>query len=98
MSDETKIEPVLTAEEWAEARAERESWSIGERVRFATEEAGLDDTAQLIAFANDALPADDHRKITREQIDMLRTAWEATYHEPPTFVDALTSYLPPEGT
>lgn len=57
----------------------------------------------LIALANATLPDSDPRKITREKIAELRDAIEvvanATRDEASNlaFLDALSSYLPPEG-
>lgn len=81
-----KIEPALSAEEWAEALAETEpSWSVEERVRYAVAEAGLAETEELIAFANHVLDPGDQRKITREMINALKVifaGWEGMGQDP----------------
>lgn len=77
-----KLDPALSAEEWAEARAGEDgdaAFTIADRVRFAVEEASLRNAVQLIAFANDDLPVSERRKITRAMINALRVivnAWD----------------------
>lgn len=106
MSDETKIEPALSAEEWATSRIPG-GVAAGEWI--TPEQA-----PGYIALLNDALPDDDPRKITREKIDKLREmvsyaagayTFSAESEELKAdeamlapFLDALASYLPPETT
>lgn len=79
MSDEPRVAPALSAEEWAEWRKGDSDigWAIaGVRVR---------NIAQLIAVANDSLEDDDPRKITRERIALLRmvvSMWDGLGPDP----------------
>ena len=86
MSDETKIAPALTPEEWARAGNAQElsfgadGWVTAKASRTDAYRDGAlnvkasDRLPALIALANAALPDDDPRKITREWIDRMRRA------------------------
>lgn len=86
---ESKIEPTLTAEEWAAGRVvwrdaevewrAGESFDISYRIPDEVPTAQPDDrssVAQMIAVANAALPDSDPRKITRKTVVMLRESSE----------------------
>ena len=95
MSDETKIAPALTPEEWREKLAVRADgtalWPISITFLSALHiqiTRDIDFTAEkpatltaLIALANAALPDDDQRKITRTKLDLLREAAEMISQE-----------------
>ena len=89
-----KIEPALTAEEWAENERHSIDYMIESR-------SGRCEYAKVVALANWALD-DDPRKITRETIDgLLRVADDLATpdrHSRPLYAlaRALESYLPPE--
>lgn len=97
-----KIEPALSAEEWAEvSRMEIEAVAAQFYER----------PVAVVAFANAALPDSDPRKITRETVNLLREIVaneheSAKLNEPSNIgeaeisgltqlADALKSYLPP---
>jgi hypothetical protein len=91
-----KIEPALSAEEWKHAQ---ESGRHGHGVRAV-------EIYREIAHLNAALLDSDPRKITRGQIERLRRAVAIAVSESRDsdasfglmLLDALESYLPPEGT
>jgi hypothetical protein len=90
-----RIEPALTPEQWIEHREALNDDGYGYQAVPYWE--GLAGQAGAIAVANDLLPDSDPRKITRERITLLRDpAYRET--EQMAFIDALASYLPPEGT
>ena len=67
MSDETKVGPALTAEEWKrfdpkDAASHCEANAVAYETDFHV----------MMAIANAALPDDDPRKITREDVRYLR--------------------------
>jgi hypothetical protein len=96
-----RIEPALTAEEWAK-RVGVYGWDYGSGFI-------VDRPHAIIAVLNAALPDADPRKITRKHIAMLREAGrQRDSLSPPylditlddaaellAFADALESYLPP---
>lgn len=106
LTDETKIEPVLSAKEWASARERKGKAAIhdatSDLVYTGTENMEVDAVARVIAVANDAYPDADRRKITRGWIESLRRGareiGNATSSELADIADALESYLPSEGT
>jgi hypothetical protein len=75
-----RIEPALTADEWADAQkygADAFRAEAGPRTWFSL--------PQVIALANAALPDSDPRKITREKIAQLRLAvneWDGVGRDP----------------
>lgn len=89
MADDTKIEPALSAEEWARAMSPGRpvfvgtpnaiSDAIGDRIldNYGHFEGLSDgDAPALIALANAALPDDDPRKITHQMIDDIRESMD----------------------
>lgn len=79
---ETPITPASTRDQWSERREgfgaiQRSDNEIRLVARFAEGEvltvSGADNLWRLIAFANDALPDSDPRKITRADVAFLRT-------------------------
>jgi hypothetical protein len=98
-----RIEPVMTADDWAHAL----------KVGLREYDSAVADTpwhcAYVIALNNAALPSTDPRKITRERIEHIRdmlgadSSWTGASDEDfaraQHILDALASYLPPpEGT
>ena len=91
-----KIEPALSAEEWA-GKVEYE-YSVNHGSEYLAD--GPEAAHKIIALANHELPDDDPRKITREKL----TAFvRMDLRGPPgvpghftEFLRALESYLPPE--
>ena len=82
-----KIEPALTAEEWANGQYIGADLSIrrrndglsGHRLELDVRATPFDtpeDFAAAVAMFNAALPGDDPRKITRERIEALRRCVE----------------------
>lgn len=65
-----KIEPALTAQEWADAREPDSSEGLAYEVTYLW---GRSRPAGTIAIANAALKDDDRRKITRDKIIQLRS-------------------------
>jgi hypothetical protein len=102
-----RIEPALTAEEWASIQAGN-GIPYMTRCSVVDDLRGLDDgdTHAAIAYANHLLPDSDPRKITREMVDDLRMAASGLRHEYGSVdedaasvdrvSDVLESYLPPE--
>jgi hypothetical protein len=98
-----RIEPALTAEEWASIQAGN-GIPYMTRCSVVDDLRGLDDgdTHAAIAYANHLLPDSDPRKITRERIAAMRnTVTNLSLVDPDgevvdAFADALASYLPPE--
>lgn len=96
-----KIEPVLSAEEWADLRNPILRAPLLAQLGGGTDPRAI---AQTITILNDALPDSDPRKITREMIEGLRNSvdvlgfcgypWRAEQVQ--SVADALASYLPPE--
>lgn len=112
MSDDTDttIPPVLSETAWRTLRArhvsEYDPTSISSGVA-AVQALTAREIPQVIAAANDRLPDDDQRKITREKVALMRYAIGLAVgnmggDEAPdavsatAFLDALASYLPPE--
>jgi hypothetical protein len=103
----TKIEPALSAEQWADLLTciGYIDWGTG------IVDVVVNSPAELIAVANAALPDSDPRKITRGKIELLRGLVEfaAGAYDSPALqketqaeadkaylvLDALESYLPP---
>lgn len=93
MSQESKVPPALTAEEW--------EYALGQPHGLL--EYLMRPAEAIIASANHALPDDDPRKITREWVEQLR-AWAGVLENDRgdvagadlrSIADALESYLPP---
>lgn len=91
MSDETKIEPVLSADQWERVQTTDIYDEFGE--------------AELIALMNAVLEDTDPKKITHAKLDALRVIiwnWEGERRSEAApelaFLDALESYLPPRGS
>lgn len=105
-----KIEPALSAEQWAELVVElpdEHAWTepgylcANDNDRWGTSRV----PAHIaIALANAALPDDDPRKITRKMVTGLREiASDQPWDEGlglwlNRVADVLESFLPPEGT
>lgn len=96
-----KIEPALTAEEWARFRDSRTDVAeMGTPTAYLYHYA---DPGQCLAVANAMLPDSDPRKITDEKVGLLRNALRTIRLDRPGFnlaeldelADALESYLPP---
>jgi hypothetical protein len=103
-----RIEPALSAEEWARGIPGVFGWDDGSvfidwREPEPLEGPHVDRPHAIIAALNAALPDSDPRKITRALVRRLReTAYTAADgYSGPTWLadlaDALESYLPPEG-
>lgn len=91
-----KIEPALSAEEWARKRED----GLDLYDDFVSDRPGSG--PRIIAAINDDLPDDDSRKITREWVIELRRVAQAfpslgELREIAAMADALESYLPPES-
>lgn len=106
MSDETKIESVLTPLEWEEVRAGL--WPLTCRVEGEVAQDSTSDV-EAIGILNDRLPDGDRRKITWADVDAItRLMDEVEEFSGPERRDRcadvrataakLASYLPPEGT
>lgn len=98
-----KIEPALSADEWAEVEELRDPLATACTILVDLIVAGGENAA-AIALGNHLLSDDDPRKITREKIALLRAIVEndaftqgdqAPAGPEMTFLDALESYLPP---
>jgi hypothetical protein len=74
MTEPDKIEPALTAEEWAHAMDADVRDGLAYEVCYLW---GRSRPAGAIAIANAALPDSDPRKITRDEPSMLRNVAEA---------------------
>lgn len=100
-----KIEPALSAEEWAKAKADgigdTRNWThdkdgtVTFGVAAAFEPYREDFAGALIALLNNSLPASDPRKITREKLRLIGRRMGLHDDEEKEFLDALESYLPP---
>ena len=101
MPDTAKIQPALTAEEWAEWRDEVRELGTDNALSQWGENC---EAETVVAVANDALPDDDARKITSGDLDMLTSAcWELEDSRKQAHADALrvlrdrlAALLPPE--
>lgn len=87
----------LDAAEWAHALDEEVREGLAYEVTYLW---GRSRPAAAIALANAALPDDDPRKITREDVDNLRgilsgDAWAVAKADIKRLADTLESYLPP---
>lgn len=98
-----KVEPALTAQQWAEWKREiaRAGGVVDDTLYNDTVGKDAAECAYVIALNNDALPADDKRKITREDVANLRgilsgDAWAVAKADIARLADALESYLPLE--
>jgi len=95
MNDE--ITPALTAGEWRVISA-----TIGENERSFDDQVEIlcdaDNLPGLIAFLNDSLPDDSPYKITRADVDLVRSSIDRAGY-PETLIDLadkLAALLPPE--
>lgn len=100
-----KIEPALSAEEWATALEPDSRDALAYEVTYLW---GRSRPAGAIAIANTALPDSDPRKITREMVDEVRRVasainpsaadadGEESVRSLARIADALESYLPQE--
>jgi hypothetical protein len=89
-----KIDPALTAEEWAHAMDADVRDGLAYEVCYLW---GRSRPAGAIAIANAALPDSDPRKITREKLRLVGRLMGAHEDDEKAFLDALESYLPPES-
>ena len=106
MSDETKIEQALSAEQWAKEDVglvwiDRDGPAACLGIAGDWDSIPAEALPAAIALANAALPDNDPRKITRRLVDAIRIATEQAntpshYEALHAIADALASYLPPE--
>lgn len=103
-----RIEPALSAESWRGVRSYEANY--GARGRCEAYGDWVDTEAGMIAAYNDLLPDSDPRKITREKLAQVRAALAQQHVDLSndqwmtpevralaTLLEALESYLPPEG-
>ncbi len=91
MTDTTKVEPALTAEEWERSRVRSTDYMIEDA-------SGGCEYAKVIALANAALPDTDPHKITAKMVETLRNMWYVDQEGEMLLnriADVLESYLPP---
>ena len=111
-----RIEPALTAEEWRSppqfddaSGVTIEATDDGLIVVSDTGDGYIVDAFKVMALANHALPADDSRKITRADVEVLKRAsviyrvsdWESATNDDATkkvqrIAAKLAALLPPE--